>query len=79
MLTTSVTTKGQVTIPKEIRDKLGIIPGSRISFLLTDSGLTLTLAQQRSGSEPFQSGFGMLAYAGKAPPPDIDLAHLATP
>lgn len=79
MLTSSVTTKGQVTIPKELRDKLGIIPGSKISFLLTDSGLTLSLAQQRSGSKPFQSGFGMLAYAGEAPPPDIDLAHLATP
>lgn len=79
MLTTSVTTKGQVTIPKEFRDKLGIIPGSRISFVLTDSGLTLTLTQQGPAAKPFESAFGMLTYEGKASPPDIDLAHLATP
>lgn len=29
---TRVTSKGQVTIPKEIRDKLGIEPGSEVGF-----------------------------------------------
>jgi AbrB family looped-hinge helix DNA binding protein len=29
---TRVTSKGQVTIPKDIRDKLGIGPGSEIGF-----------------------------------------------
>lgn len=29
---TRVTSKGQVTIPKEIRDKMGIGPGSDIGF-----------------------------------------------
>lgn len=28
-----VTEKGQVTIPKPIRDKLGIVPGSEVEFL----------------------------------------------
>ncbi|MDH4987623.1 AbrB/MazE/SpoVT family DNA-binding domain-containing protein [Aminobacter anthyllidis] len=28
-----VTTKGQVTIPKEIRDRLGIEPGSEVEFV----------------------------------------------
>jgi len=28
----TVTSKGQVTIPKEIRDELGLIPSSRIIF-----------------------------------------------
>ena len=29
---TRVTSKGQVTIPKEIRDKLGIEPGTQVGF-----------------------------------------------
>ena len=28
-----VTTKGQVTIPKEIRDRLRIVPGSEVDFI----------------------------------------------
>lgn len=28
-----VTEKGQVTIPKHIRDKLGIVPGSEVEFV----------------------------------------------
>ncbi len=30
----SVTSKGQVTIPKTIREKLGITSGSKVSFVL---------------------------------------------
>lgn len=32
MLKVKVTSKGQVTIPKEIRDKLGIRPGEGFAF-----------------------------------------------
>ncbi len=30
----TVTTKGQVTIPKDIRDRLGIKPNDRVDFVL---------------------------------------------
>lgn len=33
MVTAKVTSKGQITIPKEIREKLGISPGERIGFV----------------------------------------------
>ena len=36
-----VTTKGQVTIPKEIREKLGIEPGSEVEFVERDAGVVL--------------------------------------
>ncbi len=32
MLTAKVTTKGQITIPKAVRDKLGLSPGERLLF-----------------------------------------------
>ncbi len=31
-MATTVTSKGQVTIPKPVRDHLGISPGSRVEF-----------------------------------------------
>lgn len=37
-MTTTVTSKGQVTIPKPIRDRLGIAPGSAVDFELAPDG-----------------------------------------
>lgn len=34
----TVTSKGQVTIPKQVRDRLGIRAGSLVAFELTESG-----------------------------------------
>lgn len=31
-----VSEKGQVTIPKDVRDQLGILPGSRVEFVVVD-------------------------------------------
>ncbi|MBW3660811.1 MAG: AbrB/MazE/SpoVT family DNA-binding domain-containing protein [Gemmatimonadetes bacterium] len=36
-----VTTKGQVTIPKEIRDRLGIHPGTEVEFKIEDRRVIL--------------------------------------
>lgn len=38
----TMTSKGQVTVPKAIRDKLRLKPGDRIDFLLDDSGARIT-------------------------------------
>lgn len=37
-MSTTVTTKGQVTIPKPVRDLLGIVPGSKVEFRRTSDG-----------------------------------------
>lgn len=37
-MATTVTSKGQVTIPKPVRDLLGITPGSAVVFEMTDDG-----------------------------------------
>ena len=39
-----VTTKGQVTIPVAIRERLGIHPGSTVEFELVDGGVIVRKA-----------------------------------
>lgn len=34
----TMTTKGQVTIPKQVRDLLGLVPGSKLDFRRTADG-----------------------------------------
>jgi len=36
-----ITTKGQVTIPKEIRDKFGVKPGNNVEFVVEDDRVYL--------------------------------------
>jgi AbrB family looped-hinge helix DNA binding protein len=50
ILGTRITSKGQVTIPKKVRDYLGIAPGSTVDFTLADDGrvvLTKTGGKRR--------------------------------
>lgn len=51
-----VTTKGQVTIPKDIRDALGIKPGDEVAFEKTDSGYTIQKEEPTTaeGDDPFE-------------------------
>ena len=43
-----VTTKGQVTIPIEVREKLGIFPGTEVEFIVRGNSATL---KKRKGSK----------------------------
>ena len=64
-MATTVTSKGQVTIPKPVRDRLGIGPGSTVEFrLAADGRVTLT----KAGARPAKSRFAALrGRAGKGP------------
>lgn len=55
-----VTTKGQVTIPKEIRDALGIEPGDEVAFERTESGYKLRKEAPTTaeGTDPFEKHRG---------------------
>lgn len=43
----TLTTKGQVTIPKPVRDALGIHAGDRVQFLIREDGVVQLLPQTR--------------------------------
>ena len=48
MAEATVTTKGQITIPVEIRNALGLQPGERVVFTQLDDGTTIMRAKSRS-------------------------------
>lgn len=62
-MTTTVTAKGQVTIPKPVRDLLGIVPGSKVDFRRAADG---TVVLTRADKKPPASRFAKLrGHAGK--------------
>ncbi len=38
MASATITAKGQTTIPKSVRDRLGLAPGDRVEFVVQDDG-----------------------------------------
>lgn len=62
-MTTTVTAKGQVTIPKPVRDLLGIIPGSKVDFRRAPDGtVVLARADERLPASRFSK---LRGHAGK--------------
>lgn len=43
MATATITTKGQATIPKEIRTHLHLQPGDRLEFIIDEDGRVLVM------------------------------------
>ena len=59
----SVTSKGQVTIPKRVREALGITPGSKVEFDLEGGGARLKLIKRHTASH-IEEGPAILNYTG---------------
>lgn len=59
-----ITSKGQVTIPKELRDELGFLPGTEVEFLPSDDG-KLLVRKTTSGRERGEEVVAHLRKAGK--------------
>jgi AbrB family looped-hinge helix DNA binding protein len=57
MVTAKVTSKGQITIPKEVREKLGISPGEEIGFVERRGVFFIRKPMKRS---PFEKWMGRL-------------------
>ena len=79
MKTTVITSKGTTTIPKEVRDSLGLVPGSSLTFRRAKSGKYFIdpvdtiddirsknraiLSRESQSLKDYQSGDGFRAHA----------------
>ncbi|MEA5512987.1 AbrB/MazE/SpoVT family DNA-binding domain-containing protein [Nodularia sp. UHCC 0506] len=60
MADATITTKGQVTIPKEIRDYLNLDAGSKVDFVIDENGIVKLIPL----NVPIQSLSGILYRPG---------------
>lgn len=51
MSTATLTTKGQITIPKQIRDHLRLTAGDRLEFVLDDRGVVTLRPARRAARD----------------------------
>ncbi len=68
MTVTTVTVKGQVTIPKPIRERLHLEAGSRVEFIVTEAGEVIVRPVSRRVDEVF----GRLSEYGRRAPLSVE-------
>jgi len=58
LMTSTISSKGQITVPASIREKLGLLPGTEVEFVLQRNGVFL-----RKGARdlhPVDRAFGLI-------------------
>ena len=63
MALTTITNKGQITIPKVVRDSLGLHPGDKLEFVITENGEAIC----RPVTKKVDDVFGRLSKPGRKP------------
>jgi len=63
MSSSTLTTKGQTTIPKDVRDTLGVGPGDRLEFIIRPEGEVVL----RAATVPVSALKGILHRRGMKP------------
>ncbi|NCA88743.1 MAG: AbrB/MazE/SpoVT family DNA-binding domain-containing protein [Gammaproteobacteria bacterium] len=54
MQTSTITSKGQVTIPAEMRKQLGLEPGDQVGFIIDAEGIRVVMREHR-----IEAAFGL--------------------
>ena len=73
-MATKLTSKGQVTIPKPVRDHLGIGPGSEVAFRRAADGSIVI--EKADGTRPESRFAKLVGIAGPGPTTDEIMALL---
>ncbi|RYG77233.1 AbrB/MazE/SpoVT family DNA-binding domain-containing protein [bacterium] len=63
-----ITTKGQVTIPQEIREELGLLPNTEVTFDVVDGEARLRKADAPRRGKRLSRGDGVVARLGSVRP-----------
>jgi antitoxin PrlF len=69
MTASTLTSKGQITIPKEIRDRLGVHEGDRIVFQFDGQGRLILRPEVR---DPLGGLIGLLRHRAKDRPATVE-------
>ncbi|BAW97782.1 transcriptional regulator, AbrB family (plasmid) [[Synechococcus] sp. NIES-970] len=77
MTTVTVSQKGQIVIPIEIRRRLGIKPGCKLSFSLDGESIRVELQHHPQHQTKIDEGFGLLVCPPTTPRrlSDFDIAQ----
>jgi AbrB family looped-hinge helix DNA binding protein len=71
---TTLTSKGQVTIPRDVRQHFGLKQGMAVTFEIEGDHIALRPARAPRLAEA--SGFGVIKSRRKGVPADLDVASL---
>lgn len=69
---TTLSSKGQVTVPKDVRERLGLQAGDKIAWSLLSNGTVVLRAKTR----PLASLVGLLNQPGQ---PEVAIAQMKLP
>jgi antitoxin PrlF len=69
MATSTLTSEGQVTIPKEIRDRLGLKEGDRLAVELDDQGRVVLRPEPRASQNRLP---GLLRHLSRERPVSVE-------
>lgn len=69
MPTSTLTSKGQITIPKEVRERLGVQEGDRIVFQFDKQGRVVLRPESR---DPLGNLLGLLRHRAKDRPATVE-------
>lgn len=64
MMDSAISTKGQIVIPKKLRDKWGLATGSRVKIESTAAGIQITPVATRN-PKAVMKGLGLAGYKGR--------------